>query len=388
MQTACSTRRSQRRSCSTAASRRAAPSCPSKPTDSAPHATATASAPPRATTMAWTGSPLHSCSPGHLDLRGSSSPPDWPFSARSPNFSIDALAVGEEEGSGQGAGPRYHQLTNATSQEALVGPSGSASSRPGPSPYSRRSRRPDSQVLVSGSSGDLSPGEPSSPSVVLDKKTKKRFLDLGVTLRRSYIRVRKDKTNRLSVGSREASQSPCRSFVSFSWLTDGRAALSSSSPPSPSSSPASPRPPSLRPPRRSHSQESALSEEFSPPPTSSCTSPPGDSASSSAHPYHTLSQSSDEASEQPPSPLWSWSSQQVCDWLQGLHMDQYVPQFRAQEVDGQQLLHLDGAKLKGLGVLRSSDRSALKRRIKEVQSAAEKERKALDKKEKQRQRKN
>lgn len=42
----------------------------------------------------------------------------------------------------------------------------------------------------------------------------------------------------------------------------------------------------------------------------------------------------------------------------------------------------------GLGVLRSSDRSALKRRIKEVQSAAEKERKALDKKEKQRQRKN
>lgn len=91
-------------------------------------------------------------------------------------------------------------------------------------------------------------------------------------------------------------------------------------------------------------------------------------------------------------------------------MDQYVPQFRAQQVDGQQLLHLDGAKLKvrkhffpaclapvsssmwcrpqGLGVLRSSDRSALKRRIKEVQSAAEKERKALDKKEKQRQRRN
>lgn len=27
-------------------------------------------------------------------------------------------------------------------------------------------------------------------------------------------------------------------------------------------------------------------------------------------------------------------------------MDQYVPQFKAQQVDGQQLLHLDGAKLK------------------------------------------
>lgn len=34
-------------------------------------------------------------------------------------------------------------------------------------------------------------------------------------------------------------------------------------------------------------------------------------------------------------------------------------------------------------MLRSSDRSALKRRIKEIQSAAEKERKALDKMEKQ-----
>lgn len=39
--------------------------------------------------------------------------------------------------------------------------------------------------------------------------------------------------------------------------------------------------------------------------------------------------------------------------------------------------------LQGLGVLSSSDRSALKRRIKDVQTAAEKERKALDKLEKQ-----
>lgn len=90
-------------------------------------------------------------------------------------------------------------------------------------------------------------------------------------------------------------------------------------------------------------------------------------------------------------------------------MDQYVPEFSARDVDGEQLLQLDGNKLKvrrrmklhtqqlcrlllftvllvllqGLGVLSSSDRSALKRRIKEIQSAAEKERKALDKLEKQ-----
>lgn len=39
--------------------------------------------------------------------------------------------------------------------------------------------------------------------------------------------------------------------------------------------------------------------------------------------------------------------------------------------------------LQGLGVLSSSDRSALKRRIKDIQTAAEKERKALEKLEKQ-----
>ncbi|XP_035535245.1 sterile alpha motif domain-containing protein 14-like [Morone saxatilis] len=64
-------------------------------------------------------------------------------------------------------------------------------------------------------------------------------------------------------------------------------------------------------------------------------------------------------------------------------MEQYVPEFSARDIDGRELLQLDGNKLKGLGVLSSSDRSTLKRRIKEIQTAAEKERKALDKMEKQ-----
>uniref|UniRef100_A0A3B3WDZ9 Sterile alpha motif domain containing 14 n=1 Tax=Poecilia mexicana TaxID=48701 RepID=A0A3B3WDZ9_9TELE len=167
----------------------------------------------------------------------------------------------EEEGASLVAPPRgrYHQLTNATSQEALVTPS-SSPSKSCPSSdcspvYMRRNRRPD--ILVSDTSRDTSPADPSSPTVVFDKKTKRRFLDLGVTLRRSYIRVRKDKSNRLSVGSREPSESPSRSsgsFVSFSWFTEGRGSFSSSGTP-----PCSPKIPPLgsQRPRKSHSQASS-----------------------------------------------------------------------------------------------------------------------------------
>ncbi|XP_039973812.1 sterile alpha motif domain-containing protein 14 [Xiphias gladius] len=376
-------------------------------------------------------SPLHSArSPLHLAMRGSSPSPDSLLSARSPAFSFDTslrkprhesvscftlipqVRRSPEDGGASLAAPprgRYHQLTNATSQEALVTPSSSPSkscpSSNGSPVYMRRNRRPDSEVLVSDTSRDTSPADPGSPTVVFDKKTKRRFLDLGVTLRRSYIRVRKDKSNRLSVGSREPSESPSRSsgsFVPFSWFTEGRGSLSSSGTP-----PCSPKIPPLSSPRprKSHSQESALSEEFSPPHTSSSTSPPVDSSSSrSSHPYHTLSQSSDESiqkcqqqtrrhrpqrphlpqpSDEPSCVVSSWTTQQVCEWLRGLNMEQYVPDFSARDIDGQQLLQMDGSKLKSLGVLSSSDRSALKRRIKDIHTAAEKERKALDKLEKQ-----
>ncbi|XP_069021384.1 sterile alpha motif domain-containing protein 14 isoform X2 [Embiotoca jacksoni] len=339
-------------------------------------------------------SPSHSArSPLHLAMRGSSPSPESLLSNRSPAFSFDAPLVrrSPDDGGASIAAPprgRYRQLTNATSQEPLVAPSSSLSkSYPSSdcSPvYMRRNRRPDSEVLVSDTSRDSSPADPGSPTVVFDKKTKRRFLDLGVTLRRSYIRVRKEKSNRLSVGSRETSESPSRSsgsFVSFSWFTEGRGSLSSSVTP-----PCSPKlPPLTSPrPRKSHSQESALSEEFSPPHTSSSISPPVDSFSSrSSHPYHTLSQSSDEPCDEASSLVSSWTTQEVCQWLRELNMEQYVPEFSARDIDGQQLLHMDGSKLKGLGVLSSSDRSALKRRIKDVQTAAEKERKALDKMEKQ-----
>lgn len=42
----------------------------------------------------------------------------------------------------------------------------------------------------------------------------------------------------------------------------------------------------------------------------------------------------------------SWSTQQVCDWLKSLNMEQYVPEFRDKDVDGELLLQMDGTKLK------------------------------------------
>nr|XP_057905583.1 sterile alpha motif domain-containing protein 14 isoform X5 [Doryrhamphus excisus] len=332
-------------------------------------------------------------SPLRLTKRGSSPSPDSLLSVRSPAFSFDTSLVRrspEDGGLSLAATPRrrYHQLTNATSQEALATPTSSPSkscpSSSDVSPvYRRRSRRPDSEVLVSDPSRDSSPADPGSPPV-LDKKTKRRFLDLGVTLRRSYLRVKKDKSERLSAGSRQTSESPSRasaSFVSFSWFSEGRGSLSSSG--TPPCSPQMPPPGSGRP-RRSSSQESALSEEFSPPQTSPSACPHLElSASLSSHPYHTLSQSSDEPSDETSSQVSSWTTQQVCEWLGDVSMDRYVPEFRAADVDGRQLLQLDGSKLKGLGVLSSSDRGALKRRVKALQAAAEKARKALDKMERQ-----
>ncbi|XP_064647076.1 uncharacterized protein LOC135499942 isoform X3 [Lineus longissimus] len=75
-----------------------------------------------------------------------------------------------------------------------------------------------------------------------------------------------------------------------------------------------------------------------------------------------------------------WTVDQVCQWLICLEMDHYKPQFTMEAVDGRGLLALDGNKLKGLGVQNSNDRSLLKKKIKELKTAAENERKKLEQK--------
>lgn len=82
-------------------------------------------------------------------------------------------------------------------------------------------------------------------------------------------------------------------------------------------------------------------------------------------------------------PVSEWTNQQVCHWLMGMNMDQYMPEFTAKGVDGQQLLHLDSDKLKALGVTSQSDRSTIKKKLKEMRKTQEKLEKQREKKEKE-----
>lgn len=45
-------------------------------------------------------------------------------------------------------------------------------------------------------------------------------------------------------------------------------------------------------------------------------------------------------------PLSEWTNQQVCHWLMGMNMDQYIAEFTAKGVDGIHLANLDSSKLK------------------------------------------
>ncbi|KAM4609005.1 uncharacterized protein ppp1r9ala isoform 2-T4 [Polymixia lowei] len=82
-------------------------------------------------------------------------------------------------------------------------------------------------------------------------------------------------------------------------------------------------------------------------------------------------------------PVSEWTNQQVCHWLMGMNMDQYTPEFTAKGIDGQQLMHLDSDKLKALGVSSQSDRSTIKKKLKDMRKAQEKLEKQREKKEKE-----
>ncbi|XP_039328937.1 neurabin-1 isoform X9 [Saimiri boliviensis] len=79
-----------------------------------------------------------------------------------------------------------------------------------------------------------------------------------------------------------------------------------------------------------------------------------------------------------------WSVQQVSHWLMSLNLEQYVSEFSAQNITGEQLLQLDGNKLKALGMTASQDRAVIKKKLKEMKMSLEKARKAQEKMEKQR----
>ncbi|XP_070693786.1 neurabin-1 isoform X2 [Pempheris klunzingeri] len=82
-------------------------------------------------------------------------------------------------------------------------------------------------------------------------------------------------------------------------------------------------------------------------------------------------------------PVAEWTNQQVCHWLMGMNMDQYTPEFTAKGVDGLQLLYLDSDKLKALGVSSQSDRSTIKKKLKDMRKTQEKLEKQKEKREKE-----
>ncbi|XP_058381820.1 neurabin-1 isoform X8 [Diceros bicornis minor] len=137
----------------------------------------------------------------------------------------------------------------------------------------------------------------------------------------------------------------------------------------------------------------AFNDDFSPSSTSSA-----DLSGLGAEPKtpglsQSLALSSDEILDDGQSPKHSqcqnravheWSVQQVSHWLMSLNLEQYVSEFSAQNITGEQLLQLDGNKLKALGMTSSQDRAVVKKKLKEMKVSLEKARKAQEKMEKQR----
>lgn len=79
-----------------------------------------------------------------------------------------------------------------------------------------------------------------------------------------------------------------------------------------------------------------------------------------------------------------WTSQQVARWLMGLNLEHHIPEFTAQNIDGEQLLQLESAELKALGVASSQDRALIKKKIKDLKVLMEKAKRNREKVEKQR----
>ncbi|KAG8201281.1 hypothetical protein JTE90_016765 [Oedothorax gibbosus] len=81
-------------------------------------------------------------------------------------------------------------------------------------------------------------------------------------------------------------------------------------------------------------------------------------------------------------PIHLWTTAQVGQWLMVLGMEQYIKSFQAHEITGIHLLNLDSTRLKTIGVNNSGDRSAIKKKLKELRILLEKERKAHEKEQK------
>nr|XP_022327841.1 uncharacterized protein LOC111127107 isoform X5 [Crassostrea virginica] len=74
-----------------------------------------------------------------------------------------------------------------------------------------------------------------------------------------------------------------------------------------------------------------------------------------------------------------WSVENVAHWLMLLELEKYIPLFADKNVTGPQLIQLDGTKLKAMGIANGKDRDLLKKKIKEIKTGVEKEKKIQEK---------
>ncbi|XP_063462381.1 neurabin-1 isoform X3 [Pan paniscus] len=260
----------------------------------------------------------------------------------------------------------------------------------------------------------------SSSLAVQGGKIKRKFVDLGAPLRRNSNKGKKWKekekeASRFSAGTRifrgrlenwtpkpcstaqTSTRSPC---MPFSWFNDSRkGSYSFRNLPAPTSS-LQPSPETLISDKKG-SKNFTFNDDFSPSSTSSADlsglgaepKTPGLSQSLALSSDESLDMIDDEILDDGQSPKHSqcqnravqeWSVQQVSHWLMSLNLEQYVSEFSAQNITGEQLLQLDGNKLKALGMTASQDRAVVKKKLKEMKMSLEKARKAQEKMEKQR----
>ncbi|XP_018044273.1 PREDICTED: uncharacterized protein LOC108684453 isoform X2 [Atta colombica] len=73
-------------------------------------------------------------------------------------------------------------------------------------------------------------------------------------------------------------------------------------------------------------------------------------------------------------PVADWSKEQVCQWLTGIGLEHYSPQFLDNGINGSNLLRLESRELKALGVYGEA-KAHLKRKLKELRAQADRERK-------------
>lgn len=219
-----------------------------------------------------------------------------------------------------------------------------------------------------------------------DKEKEASRFSAGSRIFRSKLENWKSKP---SSAAQASTRSPC---MPFSWFNESRKGSYSFRNLPSAPSPLQPSP-ETQVSDKTGSKNFTFNDDFSPSSTSSA-----DLSGLGAEPKtpglsQSLALSSDEILDDGQSPkhtqsqnraVHEWSVQQVSHWLMSLSLDQYVPEFSAQSISGEQLLQLDGNKLKALGMTSSQDRALVKKKLKEMKMSLEKARKAQEKMEKQR----